>query len=51
MNKWRWVKLPKGLTNGVQTYFRVRIGDDWKQDVALILLLGIFGLIVKLVFF
>lgn len=51
MSKWRWVKLPKGLTNGVETYFRVKIRDDWKQDVALVLLLGIFGLILYQVFF
>lgn len=51
MNKWRWVKLPKGLTNGMETYFRVRIRDNWKQDVALLLLLGILGLMLYWVFF
>lgn len=49
MAKYRWVKIPS--PPGTEVWYGVKIRDMWKQDVALILLVGILGLIVKLVFF
>ena len=51
--KWRWIKLPKGLTKSPDTdiYYRIKVRGSWKEDIILVLLVAVFALMLYWVFF